>query len=77
MSGKYACTGLILLIVTSHSRFHAAGRCPEPGTITRSQTFTVTIAGTPYTAYYVWLKGTFSFSRESRETSRRLSNPTS
>ena len=34
------------------------------GSVTRSQTFTVTIAGTPYATYYVWLKGTFSLSGE-------------
>ena len=64
MSGKYACTGLILLIVLLIPVFMPLAGAQSQGTITRSQTFTVTIAGTPYTAYYVWLKGTFSFSGE-------------
>jgi hypothetical protein len=64
MSGKYTCAGLILLVVLLIPVFVPLAGAQSQGTITRSQTFTVTIAGTPYTAYYVWLKGTFSLSGE-------------
>jgi hypothetical protein len=37
------------------------------GSVTKSQTFTVTVVGRPNTAYYVWLKGTFSLSGEPGE----------
>jgi hypothetical protein len=67
MSGKYACAGLVLLVVLLIPVFMPLAGAQSEGTITRSQTFTVTIAGTPYTAYYVWLKGTFSLSGEPGE----------
>src|SRR5208337_2706892 len=64
MSGKYAGAGLILLVVLLIPVFMPLAGAQSQGTITRSQTFTVTIAGKPNTAYYVWLKGTFSLSGE-------------
>ena len=62
MSGKYACAGLVLLVIFLVLVFMPLAGAQGEGTVTRSQAFTVTIVGTPYTAYVVWLKGTFSLS---------------
>jgi hypothetical protein len=67
MSGKYVYVGLVLLAVLLVTVFMPLAGAQGEGTVTRSQTFTVTIVGTPYTAYYVWLKGTFSLSGEPGE----------
>src|SRR5208283_6148777 len=60
MTGKYA--GLLLVIVLLLAIFMPLAGAQGEGSVTRSQTFTVTIAGTPYANYYVWLAGTFSLS---------------
>ncbi|MGA2162536.1 MAG: hypothetical protein ABSG28_10150 [Methanoregula sp.] len=64
MAGKCAWAGLILLVVLLLPVFTPLAGAQSESTVTRSQTFTVTIAGTPNTPYYVWLKGTFSLSGE-------------
>jgi len=64
MSGKCACAGLILLISLLLPVFIPPAGAQSNGIVTRSQTFTVTIVGIPNTAYYVWLKGTYSLSGE-------------
>jgi hypothetical protein len=62
MSGNDTRTGLVLLFILLIPLFLPPAGAQGEGTVTRSQTFTVTITGTPYTAYDVWLKGTFSMS---------------
>jgi hypothetical protein len=67
MSGKYAYAGLVMLFILLVAVFMPPAGAQGEGTVTRSQTFTVTIVGTPYTAYYVWLQGSFSLSGEPGE----------
>ncbi len=62
MVGKCACAGLILLVLLLLPVFMPQAGAQSNGVVTRSQTFTVTIVGIPNTAYYVWLKGTYSLS---------------
>jgi len=62
MTGK--CGVLLLLVVLLLAFVMPPIGAQGEGSVTRSQTFTVTIAGTPFATYYVWLKGTFSMSGE-------------
>ena len=76
MLRKCAYAGVILLILLLIAVILPPAGAQSEGSVTRSQTFTVTIAGIPNTVYYVWLKGTFSLSGEP-DNSHRLSYPTS
>jgi len=60
MSGKYTLAGSILLLVLLVTFVSAQGS----GTLTRGNTFTVTVIGTSRTAYDIWPKGTYAMSGE-------------
>jgi hypothetical protein len=55
---------LILFVLFLLPVFMPPAGAQSSDVVTRSQTFTVTIVGIPNTAYYVWLKGTYSLSGE-------------
>jgi hypothetical protein len=54
MPGKHALAGLILLLVL----LMAVVGAQQSGSLTRGQTFTVTVIGNPRTPYDIWPKGT-------------------
>jgi hypothetical protein len=59
MSGKYTLAGTILLLALLLPVLLTVA-----GALTRGQTFTVTVIGTPRTAYDIWPKGTSSMTGE-------------
>ena len=67
MTGKYIPAGLILFIILVILVFMPLASAQSEGSVTRIQTFTVTVVGRPNTAYYIWLTGTFSMSGEPGE----------
>ena len=58
MSGKYTFAGIIVLLVLLLPIFVPVTGAQASGSLTRGGTFTVTVIGTPRTAYDIWPKGT-------------------
>ncbi|MDD1670325.1 MAG: hypothetical protein LUQ67_03285, partial [Methanomicrobiales archaeon] len=64
MSGKFGLAGTILLLILLLLVLVAAAGAQGSGSLTRGQTFTVTVIGQSRTAYDIWPKGTSSMSGE-------------
>lgn len=64
MSGNYRCAGTILLIVLLLPVLMPVAGAQRSGSLTRGNTFTVTVIGSSRTAYNIWPKGTHAMTGE-------------